>query len=131
MKDFKEYIITEASTTSFINKIKNEFKKEFGDTVQLASAKANFTQLYDIYIYSDDIKILKKVNEILKKHINIWKGFTDKELEDKLKEHEDFLNKHKDDPTVTPDRYPVEFFRFTSRDIRKVLGINKTNNYEL
>lgn len=131
MKNLTQYIITEASTTSFVNKIKNEFKKEFGDTVQLASAKANFTQLYDIYIYSDDIEILKKVNEILKKHINIWKGFTDKELEDKIKDHKNFFIKYKDEKWVTPDRYPIEFFRFTSKDIRKILGINKNNNYEL
>ena len=123
MKDFKEYIITEASTTSFINKIKNEFKKEFGNTVQLASGKANFTQLYDVYIYNDDIEILKKVNDILKKHINIWKGFTDEELKNKIKDHKDFLDKYKDEKWVTPDRYPIEFFRFTSRDVKKILNI--------
>lgn len=122
MKNFKEYIITEASTTSFINKIKNEFKKEFGDTVQLASGKANYTQLYDVYIYDDDIEILKKVNDILKKHINIWKGFTDEELKNKIKDHKDFLDKYKDEKWVTPDRYPIEFFRFTSKDIKKILN---------
>ena len=122
MKNIKEFIITEASTTSFVNKIKNEFKKEFDNKVTLASAKANYTQLYDVYIYDDNIETLKKVNEILKKHLKIWKGFTDEELENKLKKHEDFLNKHKNDPTVTPDRYPVEFFRFTSKDIRKIIN---------
>ncbi len=122
MKNIGQYIITEASTTSFVNKIKNEFKKEFGDTVQLASGKANYTQLYDVYIYDDDIDILKKVNDILKKHINIWKGFSDKELEDKIKEHKDFLEKYKDEKWVTPDRYPIEFFRFTSKDIKKIIN---------
>lgn len=122
MKSVTQYIITEASTTSFVNKIKNEFKKEFGDIVQLASAKANFTQLYDVYIYEDDIEILKKVNDILKKHINIWKGFTDEELKDKIKHHKEFLDKYKDEKLVTPDRYPIEFFRFTSKDIRKIIN---------
>ena len=77
--------------------LKNEFKNEFGDTVQLASGKANFTQLYDVYIYNDDIEILKKVNDILKKHINIWKGFTDEELKNKIKDHKDSLDKYKDE----------------------------------
>ena len=121
MKDLKDKIIIESSTTSFVNKIKNEFKKEFGDTVQLASGKANFTQLYDVYIYNDDIEILKKVNDILKKHLTIWKGFTDKELEDKIKDHKEFFDKYKDEKWVTPDRYPIEFFRFTSKDIRKII----------
>ena len=123
MKNIKEFIITEASTTSFVNKIKKDFEKEFGNKVQLASAKANFTQLYDVYIYNDDIEILKKVNDILKKHINIWKGFTDEELKNKIKDHKDFLDKYKDEKWVTPDRYPIEFFRFTSRDVKKILNI--------
>ena len=122
MKSINEYIITEASTTSFVNKIKNEFKKEFDNKVTLASAKANYTQLYDVYIYDDNIETLKKVNEILKKHLKIWKGFTEEELKDKIKKHKEFFDKHKDEKWVTPDRYPIEFFRFTSKDIRKIIN---------
>lgn len=122
MKSINEYIITEASTTSFVNKIKNEFKNEFDNKVTLASAKANYTQLYDIYIYDDNIETLKKVNEILKKHLRIWKGFTEEELKDKIKKHKEFFDKHKDEKWVTPDRYPIEFFRFTSKDIRKIIN---------
>lgn len=120
MKNIKEFIITEASTTSFVNKIKNEFKKEFDNKVTLASAKANYTQLYDVYIYDDNIETLKKVNEILKKHLRIWKGFTDKELQDKIDEHHKFLKEY-------GEKYPwkdspIEFFRFTSKDIRKIIN---------
>lgn len=122
MKSINEYIITEASTTSFVNKIKNEFKKEFDNKVTLASAKANYTQLYDVYIYDDNIETLQKVNEILKKHIPIWKGFTEEELKDKIKKHKEFFDKYKDEKWVTPDRYPIEFFRFTSKDIRKIIN---------
>ena len=122
MKSINEYIITEASTTSFVNKIKNEFKKEFDNKVTLASAKANYTQLYDVYIYDDNIETLKKVNEILKKHLRIWKCFTEEELKDKIKKHKEFFDKHKDEKWVTPDRYPIEFFRFTSKDIRKIIN---------
>lgn len=120
MKNIIEFI-TEASTTSFVNKIKNEFKKEFGDKVILASGKANYTQLYDVYIYDDDIEILKKVNEILKKHITIWKGFTDKELQDKIDEHNKVLKEYGDRYSTFKDS-PIEFFRFTSRDIRKIIN---------
>lgn len=120
MKDIKEYIINEASTTSFVNKIKNEFKKEFGDKVTLTSAKANFTQLYDIYIYDENLETLKKVNEILKKHLTLWKGFTDEELKNKIDEHNKFMKEY-------GEKYPwkdspIEFFRFTSRDVKKILN---------
>ena len=120
MKDISQYIITEASTTSFVNKIKNEFKKEFEDKVQLATAKANFTQLYDIYIYDDDIETLKKVNEILKKHLKIWKGFTDEELQNKIDEHHKFMKEYGEKNPWKDS--PIEFFRFTSRDIRKIIN---------
>lgn len=120
MKQLSQYIITEASTSTFVNKIKSELKKAFGDTVQLTSAKANYTQLYDIYIYDDNIETLKKVNEILKKHLTLWKGFTDEELKNKIDEHNKFLKEY-------GEKYPwkdspIEFFRFTSRDVKKILG---------
>ena len=66
------------------------------------------------------METLQKVNEILKKHIPIWKGFTDDEMKEKLKEKEEFFKKYKDDKSVTLDRYPIEFFRFTSRDLQKI-----------
>lgn len=120
MKNLNQYLITEASTTSFVNKIKNEFKKEFGDTVTLTSAKANYTQLYDIYVYDDKIETLKKINDILKKHLKLWKGFTDEELQNKIDEHNKFLKEY-------GEKYPwkdmpIEFFRFTSRDVKKILN---------
>lgn len=129
MKDINDYIletkeissiddyITEAvNTTAFVNKIKKEYQKEFGNKVTLASAKTNYTQVYDTYIYDIDFDILKKVNDILKKHLKIWKGFTDDELKNKIQEQENFLKTN--DETI--DRYPIEFYRFTSKDIRKI-----------
>jgi len=120
MKNIKEFIITEASTTSFVNKIKNEFKNEFDNKVTLASAKANYTQLYDVYIYDDKLETLQKVNEILKKYIPIWKGFTDKELQDKIDEHHNFLKEYGE--KYPWKESPIEFFRFTSRDIKKIIN---------
>lgn len=120
MKDFKEYLIIEASTTSFVNKIKNELQKEFDNKVTLTSAKANYTQLYDIYIYDENIETLKKVNEILKKHLKIWKGFTDEELQNKIDEHNKFLKEYGEKNPWKDS--PIEFFRFTSRDVKKILN---------
>jgi len=119
MKSINEYII-ESSSSTIVNKIKKEFKEKFDNKVTIGSGKANYRQLYDVYIYDDKLETLQKVNEILKKHIPIWKGFTDDEMKEKLKEKEEFFKKHKDDKSVTLDRYPVEFFRFTSRDLKKI-----------
>lgn len=118
MKQLNQYII-EASTSSFINKIKNEFQNEFNDKVLLVSHKVSHEQLYIIHVYDNTIDTLKKVNEILKKHITVWKGYTDKELEDKL-------NEYNKDLKETGDKYPwkdmpLEFFRFSSKDIKKYL----------
>jgi len=119
MKQINEYIM-ESSSSTIVNKIKKEFEKEFGKIVTIGSGKANYRQLYDVYIYDDKLETLQKVNEILKKHIPIWKGFTDEEMKNKIKEKEEFFKKHKNDKSVTLDRYPIEFFRFTSRDLQKI-----------
>ena len=122
MKELAQFINEAANTTTIVNKIKKEFKKEFGDKVTIGSGRANYQQLYDVYIYDMDINTLKKVNDILKKHITIWKGFTDDEMQKKLDDKKEFFDKHKDDKFVTLDRYPVEFFRFTSRDLKMMIG---------
>lgn len=126
MKELTHFINEVANTTTIVNKIvnkiKKEFQKEFGDKVILGSARANHQQLYDVYIYDMDINTLKKVNDILKKHIPIWKGFTDKEMQKKLDDKKEFFDKFNDDKSVTLDRYPVEFFRFTSRDLKMMVG---------
>ena len=118
MKDLYNYLITEASTTSIINKIKTEFKREFGDNVKIRSAKANYTQLYDVDIYKDNIETLKRVNNILKKHLTFWKGFSDEEMQEKIDNQHDFLKRHNEEL----QRYPIEFCRFTSKDITKMLN---------
>lgn len=122
MKELTQFINEVANTTTIVNKIKKEFQKEFGDKVILGSARANHQQLYDVYICDMDINTLKKVNDILKKHIPIWKGFTDKEMQKKLDDKKEFFDKFNDDKSVTLDRYPIEFFRFTSRDLKWVVG---------
>lgn len=119
MKSINEYI-TESSSSTIVNRIKKEFEKEFGEKVTIGSGKANYRQLYDVYIYDDKLETLQKVNEILKKYIPIWKGFTDDEMKNKIKEKEEFIKKHKDENLITLDRYPIEFFRFTSRDLQKI-----------
>ena len=120
MRNINEYLIIESKGYTIVNKIKKEFKEKFNDKVTIGTGKANFQQLYDVYIYDDKLETLQQVNEILKKHLPIWKGFTDDEMKKKLKDKEEFFKKHKDDNSVTLDRYPVEFFRFTSRDLRKI-----------
>ena len=120
MRNINEYIINESKGYTIVNKIKKEFKEKFNDKVTIGTGKANYQQLYDVYIYDDKLETLQQVNEILKKHLPIWKGFTDDEMKKKLKDKEEFFKKHKDDKSVTLDRYPVEFFRFTSRDLRKI-----------
>ena len=122
MRNINEYIINESKGYTIVNKIKKEFKEKFNDKVTIGTGKANFQQLYDVYIYDDKLETLQQVNDILKKHLPIWKGFTDDEMKKKLKDKEEFFKKHKDDKSVTLDRYPVEFFRFTSRDLRKITG---------
>lgn len=122
MRNINEYIINESKGYTIVNKIKKEFKEKFNDKVTIGTGKANYQQLYDVYIYDDKLETLQQVNEILKKHLPIWKGFTDDEMKKKLKDQEEFFKKYKDDKLVTLDRYPVEFFRFTSRDLRKITG---------
>ena len=122
MRNINEYIINESKGYTIVNKIKKEFKEKFNDKVTIGTGKANYQQLYDVYIYDDKLETLQQVNEILKKYLPIWKGFTDDEMKKKLKDKEEFFKKHKDDKSVTLDRYPVEFFRFTSRDLRKITG---------
>jgi len=122
MRNINEYIINESKGYTIVNKIKKEFKEKFNDKVTIGTGKANFQQLYDVYIYDDKLETLQQVNDILKKHLPIWKGFTDDEMKKKLKDKEEFFKKHKDDKSVTLDKYPVEFFRFTSRDLRKITG---------
>ena len=122
MKGLVDFITEAANTTAIVNKIKKEFQKEFGDKVTIGSGRANYQQLYDVYIYDMDINTLKKVNDILKKHITIWKGFTNEEMQKKLDDKKEFFDKYKDDKYVNLDRYPVEFFRFTSRDLKKMIG---------
>lgn len=110
----------ESSSSTIVNRIKKEFEKEFGKKVTIGSGKANYTQLYDVYIYDDKLETLQKVNEIVKKHIPIWKGFTDDEMKSKIKKHKEFLKEYGDESFATLDRYPIEFFRFTSRDLQKI-----------
>jgi len=116
MKTLNEYI-TESSSSTIVNRIKKEFEKEFGKTVTIGSGKASYRQLYDVYIYDDKLETLQKVNEILKRYLTKWKGFSNKELNDKLKEQEDFFKNNKDNNLCTLDRYPIEFLRFTSKDL--------------
>ena len=119
MKNINEYIM-ESSSSTIVNKIKKEFEKEFEKTVTIGSGRANYRQLYDVYIYDDKLETLQKVNEILKKHIPIWKGFTDKELQDKIDEHHNFLKEYGE--KYPWKESPIEFFRFTSRDIKKIIN---------
>ena len=116
MINIDDYITEAVNTSTFINKIKREFKDEFANDVTLTSAKANYTQIYDVYIYDTDFNVVKKVNDILKKHLKIWKGFTDNELKNKIKEQENFLKTN----NQSIYDYPIEFFRFTSKDIKKI-----------
>lgn len=122
MKDIKEYI-NESYASTIINKIKDEFNKKFADKVTISSTKTSYEQLYIVYVYDNKLETLKEVNEILKKQLSIWRGLTDDEMQDKLKENQEFLNNHKDDPLVTQDRYPIEFFRFTSKDLKKIKSV--------
>lgn len=117
MKAINEYLITEVSASSFVNKIKKDIEKTFGNKVTMTSAKANYTQLYDIYVYDDSLDTLKKINDLLKKYLTIWKGFTEEELKKKLEDHKEWLKKYKSPWKDSP----IEFFRFTSRDVRKII----------
>ena len=116
MKSINEYI-TESVASIKVNKMKQEFKQKFDNKVTIGSGRANHQQLYDVYIYDDKMNTLKEVNEILKRYLKKWKGFSYKELKDKLKEKGDFFKDYQDDDLCTLDRYPVEFLRFTSRDL--------------
>jgi len=124
MKSIKEYIIenkdfqrsfNESKSSSVINKLKKEFKNKFDNKVTIGSGRANFQQLYDVYVYDDSFDTLKEVNNIIKKYIPVWKEFTDDELKKKIDEKHEFLKKHSE----TLDRYPIEFCRLSSSDLNK------------
>lgn len=124
MKSIKEYIIenkdfqrsfNESKSSTVINKLKKEFKDKFDNKVTIGSGRANFQQLYDVYVYDDSFDTLKQVNDIIKKHIKVWKEFTDDELKKKINEKHEFLKKHSE----TLDRYPIEFCRLSSSDLNK------------
>ena len=115
MKNIKQYI-NESKSSIIVNKLKKEFKDKFGDKVTIGSGRSNFKQLYDVYIYDDSLDTLKEVNNIIQKHIKVWKGFTDDELKKKIDEQHEFLKKHSE----TLDKYPIEFYRFSSQDLNKL-----------
>lgn len=121
----KEYIIenkdfqrsfNESKSSTVINKLKKEFKNKFDNKVTIGSGRANFQQLYDVYVYDDSFDTLKEVNDIIKKYISVWKEFTDDELKKKIDEKHEFLKKHGE----TLDRYPIEFCRLSARDLNKL-----------
>lgn len=125
MKGIKEYIIenkdfqrsfNESKSSTVINKLKKEFKNKFDNKVTIGSGRANFQQLYDVYVYDDSFDTLKEVNDIIKKYIGVWKEFTDDELKKKIDEKHEFLKKHSE----TLDRYPIEFCRLSSSDLNKL-----------
>ena len=125
MKSIKEYIIenkdfqrsfNESKSSTVINKLKKEFKNKFDNKVTIGSGRANFQQLYDVYVYDDSFDTLKEVNDIIKKYITAWKEFTDDELKKKIDEKHEFLKKHSE----TIDRYPIEFCRLSSSDLNKL-----------
>ena len=125
MKGIKEYIIenkdfqrsfNESKSSTVINKLKKEFKNKFDNKVTIGSGRANFQQLYDVYVYDDSFDTLKEVNDIIKKYIGVWKEFTDDELKKKIDEKHEFLKKHSE----TIDRYPIEFCRLSSSDLNKL-----------
>lgn len=115
MKGIKEYI-KESKSSTIINKLKKEFKNKFDNKVTIGSGRANFQQLYDVYVYDDSFDTLKEVNDIIKKYIAAWKEFTDDELKKKIDEKHEFLKKHSE----TLDRYPIEFCRLLSSDLNKL-----------
>lgn len=125
MKTIQEYIIenkdfqrsfNESKSSTVINKLKKEFKNKFDNKVTIGSGRANFQQLYDVYVYDDSFDILKEVNDIIKKYITVWKEFTDDELKKKIDEKHEFLKKHSE----TIDRYPIEFCRLSARELNKL-----------
>jgi len=121
MKTISTYINEGVNTSTLIKKIENEFKKEFDNKVTIGKGRSNYQMLYDVYVYDMSLDILKKVNEILKKYLAPkYKGLSDDELQKKIDEQQEFLNKHKDDKYVTLDRYPIEFIRFSSRDLKNL-----------
>ena len=125
MKELKEYIIenkdfqrsfNESKSSTVINKLKKEFKNKFDNKVTIGSARANFQQLYDVYVYDDSFDTLKQVNDIIKKYISVWKGFTDDEIKEKIDETHEFLKKYNE----TLDNYPLEFCRLYARELNKL-----------
>lgn len=121
MKSIDTYINEGVNTSTLVKKIENEFKKEFNTKVTIGKGRSNYQMLYDVYIYDMSLDILKKVNEILKKYLAPkFKGFTEDELQKKIDEQQEFLNKHKNEKYVTLDRYPIEFVRFSSRDLKNL-----------
>lgn len=115
MKSITEYIF-ESTSSSIINKIKKEFKTKFDNKVTIGSGKTNYEQLYDVYVYDDSLDLLKEVNDIIKKHISVWKEFSDDELKKKIDDHSKFLQNYNE----TLDNYPIEFTRFSSRELNKL-----------
>lgn len=115
MKNITEYI-NESKGSSIINKLKKEFKDKFGNKITIGSGRSNYEQLYDVYVYDDSLDTLKQVNDIIKKYIKVWKGFTDDELKKKINEQHEFLKKHSE----TLDKYPIEFCRFSSKELNKL-----------
>ena len=115
MKTLKNYII-ESKSSTLINKLKKEFKDKFDNKVTIGTGRANYTQVYDIYVYDDSLDTLKEVNNIIKKSIKIWKEFSDDELKKKIEEKHEFLKKYNE----TLDKYPIEFTRLTSKELNKI-----------
>lgn len=115
MKNLIDYI-NESKSSTIINKLKKEFKDKFDNKVTIGTGRANYEQLYDVYIYDDSLDTLKEVNDIIKKHIKVWKGFSDAELKKKIDDVHEFLKKYNE----TIDKYPIEFTRLSSKELNKI-----------
>ena len=115
MKNLIDYI-NESKSSTIINKLKKEFKDKFDNKVTIGTGRVNYEQLYDVYIYDDSLDTLKEVNNIIKKHIKVWKGFSDAELKEKIDEKHKFIKKY----GITLDKYPIECIRLSSKELNKI-----------
>ena len=75
MKGLTQFINEAANTTAIVNKIKKEFKKEFGDKVTIGSGRANYQQLYDVYINNINLLFLMYLSSVCYIMIHIVSNF--------------------------------------------------------
>jgi len=126
MKDIITKINEGINTSFIIKKIESEFENEFGNDVTLGKGRVNNQMMYDVYVYTTSIDILKKVNEILKKYLAPkFEGFTDDELNKKINDKEEFLKEH----NKTIKDFPIEFGRFDSKGLKNLN--NKNYKYKI